>query len=218
MFHEDEKIAIAGHDGRCFPCDRGRENRVVVTIPRDARDLWRLHDLSQQLDLRPHCSREQGVVSESNDEDLLELVQENGAGDERDLTTKHTHQKRSWQTAKHKSGDQNVGAEHDAHLARLRHPVLLHNSCDIGFLHAAPASSLAACRKDPLPTLEPTDVLPERLAQELTAGPPLGPSHPVNFASKSWRQGDRYGPWRSQWSKVNTLSYTIDTSFRRSSN
>lgn len=36
MFTQDEKVAIAGHYGRCFPCDRGGEDSVVVVrIPRD---------------------------------------------------------------------------------------------------------------------------------------------------------------------------------------
>jgi hypothetical protein len=34
MFTEDEKIAVAGHDGRRLPRNRGSEDSVVVSISR----------------------------------------------------------------------------------------------------------------------------------------------------------------------------------------
>lgn len=95
MFTKDEQIAIAGHDGRCAPCDRGREDGVVVRIPRDRCEVWRVYHLGQQLDLRTYRSRERGVVGETSYEDLLKLVHENGAGEERELTAKDTCQKLS---------------------------------------------------------------------------------------------------------------------------
>ena len=81
-------MAVAGHDGRCFTRDRGGEDGIVVDIPRDAFDCRHIHDFSQQLDLRAHRSCERSVVGETNYEDFLELVHENDAGDERELTAK----------------------------------------------------------------------------------------------------------------------------------
>ena len=69
--------------------------------------------------------------------------------------------------------------------------MLFHNSCHVGFLRATPAARLAASREDPLPTLEPADVLPERLAEELTATPALRASDAVDLTCKGRGQRDR---------------------------
>ncbi len=53
MLTQDEKVTIASHYGRCFPCDGGRED-------------WRVYHLGQQLDLRTYRSRERRVVGEES--------------------------------------------------------------------------------------------------------------------------------------------------------
>lgn len=52
-----------------------------------------IYDLGERLDLPAHHSGERRVVAETNHEDFLELVHENVAGDEPDLTAKHTREK-----------------------------------------------------------------------------------------------------------------------------
>ncbi len=88
MLNEDEQIAIARHDGRCLACDRGGEDGIVVSVPRDTFDIRRIYDLGKQVDLGADRPRERGIVTKSSDEDFLELVHQNGAGDERELTAK----------------------------------------------------------------------------------------------------------------------------------
>src|SRR5436190_1464515 len=89
-----------------------------------------------------------------------------------------------------------LACEHDAHLARLRPPMLVHHARDLGFFHAAAPARLAARRKDPLPTLEPADVLPEGLAQKLAPASTFSTSHPVDLTCESRGKRDGYRPWR----------------------
>jgi len=202
MFDQHEQIVVARHDGRCLPRDRRSKDRIVVGITSDAFEVLRIYDLGEQLDLRTHGSGERRDVGETGDEDFLKLVHENGARDERELTAEDPRQKLSRQTAVDERGDENVGVEHDAHLARLRPPVLLYNASDIGFFHAAAPARLAARREDPLPALEPADVLPEGLAQQLAAASTFGTSHPVDLTRESRGKRDRYRPGRRHASKL----------------
>ena len=74
--------------------------------------------------------------------------------------------------------------------------MLLHNASNIGVFHAAAPASLAARSEDPLPTLEPADVLLESLAQELAAASTFSASHPVDLTRESRGKRDRYRPRR----------------------
>ena len=90
--------------------------------------------------------------------------------------------------------------------------MLVHNARDVGLFHAAAPARLAARRKDPLPTLEPADVLPEGLAQELAPAATLSTSHPIDLTRESRGKRDRYRPRRRH---VVMLTQCL-TSLRRS--
>jgi len=147
-----------------------------------------MDDLCKQLIFSSRRSGDFDLYAKAFRQNVLELRHEMNGRDDVELTTQRAQEYLAREASKEHSGHEDVGIEHDAHLARPRSPSCFDCADDLVFCRTRSPRSLSPGREDPLPALESGDVLAECFAQQLAPTPALRTRHAIHFASQARRQ------------------------------
>ena len=166
------------------------QDLIVVRISGHPRQIARLYQVRQRLDLGAREPRDGSAKPELADKNILQLVEQCRTRHKRDVTAYSGAQENTRQASEQQRRDQHIGVKQNSHLPSPV-TVLLDSLKHIIFGHPQSLGDPLPVREQALPTVTAIEVLAQRNTRQLTTGQALRVGFPINLSSKVGRQRDR---------------------------
>jgi len=207
---ERKQVGVAGHERVGRPVDRDSEYLVIVRISADVRNLHWMNHVGNCFDFGARGSCASAFPAAGLDQHAFELSEDHVAGHELVSATENVFQNLARASAEVERRDEHVRVEDDPHSASgpTASPATPFHLPSDGFLRQSDRRGTPlTVGEEPVPALAALGVLAKRLAEKLTAGPPLLSRQTIDLGRKIGRKRDRHRSCGSHSDRI-TLSLT----------